>query len=193
MPASFWQSFLDANAHAAASDANDAGQPRPSPPAHARNALNPYNMMSSAASTPSAPSPPPPVAVVAEGGGVDAEDPRKAERDLRRCEKWRDKLLANSRYPGVGPMVKFMMENLERVGCPLKKEHLLCRPCDPSRSGGFSPAVGLIHAYDYCTAHMNFYSCEQHACAEIRAANLSGLRSSSGTSVDSQQPGLRWP
>ena len=40
-------------------------------------------------------------------------------------------------------MVKFMMENMEKVGCPFTKEHLQCMPCDPNRSGGFSPSSGV--------------------------------------------------
>ncbi|KAI9359548.1 peptidase M76 [Zopfochytrium polystomum] len=92
-------------------------------------------------------------------------------------------------------MVKFMIDNLERVRCPFRKELLQCVPCDAVRSGGFSPGMGvvlcqnrftsrqhmedtltheLIHAYDFCTTKINFNNCEQHACTEIRAANLSG-------------------
>jgi mitochondrial inner membrane protease ATP23 len=32
----------------------------------------------------------------------------------------------------------------------------------------------LMHAFDHCTTHMDWNNCEHFACAEIRAANLSG-------------------
>ncbi|KAI9330066.1 peptidase M76 family-domain-containing protein [Obelidium mucronatum] len=113
----------------------------------------------------------------------------QTEKDSLRCEKWKGKLLKNS------AMVKFMMENLERVGCPFDESHFVCTPCDTNRAGGFSPAVGvvlcqdkfldrqhmedtvtheLVHAFDHCTTNINWKSPEQHACAEIRAVNLSG-------------------
>ncbi|KAJ3069891.1 Mitochondrial inner membrane protease atp23 [Podochytrium sp. JEL0797] len=113
----------------------------------------------------------------------------QTEKDCRQCDKWKGKLLKNS------AMIKFMMESLEKVGCPLDPSHFVCTPCDTNRSGGFSPDVGvilcqnkfqnrqhmeetitheLIHAFDHCTTTINWKSPEQHACAEIRAVNLSG-------------------
>ncbi|KAJ3135366.1 Mitochondrial inner membrane protease atp23 [Physocladia obscura] len=90
------------------------------------------------------------------------------DKDCAQCEKFKDKLLKNS------AMIRFMMQNLEKVGCPLTKKHLICTPCDKDRAGGFAPEIGLIHAFDHCTTNVNWKSPEQHACAEIRAVNLSG-------------------
>ncbi|KAJ3411975.1 Mitochondrial inner membrane protease atp23 [Chytridiales sp. JEL 0842] len=92
-------------------------------------------------------------------------------------------------------MVRFMLENLERVGCPLDKRHFRCTPCDMTRAGGFAPKHGiilcqnrlknkqhmedvmtheLIHAYDHCTTNVKWSDCRHYACSEIRAATLSG-------------------
>ncbi|KAI8847632.1 peptidase M76 family-domain-containing protein [Chytridium lagenaria] len=121
------------------------------------------------------------------------ESERRAfERDLKKCERWKGealtKQLTNIRQKG--PMVKFMMDHLERVGCPMTKDHFRCTPCDMTRAGGFAPEFGivlcqnrfkgkqhmedLIHAFDHCTTKINWNNCEQYACSEIRAANLSG-------------------
>jgi inner membrane protease ATP23 len=111
------------------------------------------------------------------------------EQMQQNCNKLKDRLLKNS------PVVKFMMEQLEKAGCPFNQNHFLCTPCDLSRSGGFSPDHGillcqnriinkthlqdtlvheLIHAFDYCTTHMKHLNCQHIACTEIRASMLSG-------------------
>lgn len=120
-----------------------------------------------------------------------------------------------------GPVVKFMMEQLEKAGCPLKADHFRCTPCDITRAGGYAPKFGvksgghaglsiyeyfnnfkspcipsqiilcqnrllskqhmedtmtheMIHAFDNCTAKVNWNDCLHVACSEIRAASLSG-------------------
>lgn len=107
-----------------------------------------------------------------------------------RCLKRKAKLIQSS------PIVRFMLEQLEKAGCPLDvNAHFRCAPCDLSRSGGFSPTHGiilcenrfvskehmedtltheLIHAFDHCTTTVNWASCAQLACSEIRAVSLSG-------------------
>ncbi|KAJ3186217.1 Mitochondrial inner membrane protease atp23 [Gaertneriomyces sp. JEL0708] len=116
-------------------------------------------------------------------------DPQAEEKDRARCERWKKKLLQSS------PMVKFMLENLEKAGCPFTEKHFRCTPCDVTRAGGFAPNFGvvlcqnsflskqhmedtmtheLIHAYDQCTAKVDWNNCEHYACSAIRAANLSG-------------------
>ncbi|KAI8799221.1 peptidase M76 family-domain-containing protein [Cladochytrium replicatum] len=110
-------------------------------------------------------------------------------KEKAKCERWKGKLLRNS------PMVRFMMQELEKAGCPFTEEHLQCVPCNSTRAGAFSPQHGvflcqnqlvskthmedtitheLIHAFDHCTIKMDWTNCEHYACTEIRAASLSG-------------------
>ncbi|RKP12408.1 peptidase M76 [Piptocephalis cylindrospora] len=112
-----------------------------------------------------------------------------AERDRKTCEKWKKQFLERS------PMVRFMMAELSKAGCPFESRHLRCLPCDLTRSGGFGPKEGialcqnrfinkthmedtlsheLIHAYDHCRFKVQWNDIKHHACSEIRAANLSG-------------------
>ncbi|TPX67712.1 hypothetical protein SpCBS45565_g03608 [Spizellomyces sp. 'palustris'] len=114
---------------------------------------------------------------------------QQEERENARCERWKKKLLQSS------PMVKFMMDNLEKAGCPFREDHFRCTPCEVTRAGGFAPEYGvilcqnsflskkhmedtmtheLIHAYDQCTTKVDWNNCEHYACSAIRAANLSG-------------------
>ncbi|KAJ2958392.1 hypothetical protein NQZ79_g5968 [Umbelopsis isabellina] len=107
----------------------------------------------------------------------------------QQCETWRDSLMKNS------PNVRFMLENLQKVGCTMKKEDFKCMPCDETRSGGFSPQDGIllcqnrffskkhqedtmvhemIHMFDNCRFKVDWSNCKHHACSEIRAASLSG-------------------
>jgi mitochondrial inner membrane protease ATP23 len=41
-------------------------------------------------------------------------------------------------------MVKFMLEQLSKTGCPFEKRHFILKPCDPTMSGGFAPSLGII-------------------------------------------------
>ncbi|KAG2171423.1 hypothetical protein INT43_009084, partial [Umbelopsis isabellina] len=107
----------------------------------------------------------------------------------QQCETWRDSLMKNSAN------VRFMLENLQKVGCAMKKEDFKCMPCDETRSGGFSPQDGIllcqnrffskkhqedtmvhemIHMFDNCRFKVDWSNCKHHACSEIRAASLSG-------------------
>ncbi|KAJ3217384.1 Mitochondrial inner membrane protease atp23 [Clydaea vesicula] len=119
-----------------------------------------------------------------------ATDEEIALKEHKRCEKWKKSLIKNN------SLIEFMLENLKKSGCEFDVEkHFKCVPCDFKRSGGFSPELGIIlcqnrfsskrhlqdtlthemiHAFDQCTTKVNFNNCEQHACAEIRAINLSG-------------------
>ncbi|CAG8495834.1 31_t:CDS:2 [Acaulospora morrowiae] len=111
------------------------------------------------------------------------------EYQCRKCEKWRDKLLKRS------PIVIFMLKSLEEAGCKIEKKHFKCLPCDNTRSGGFSPAHGILlcqnrffskghaedtmvhemmHLYDHCRFKVDWNNCYHHACSEVRAASLSG-------------------
>ncbi|KAI9208780.1 peptidase M76 [Polychytrium aggregatum] len=95
----------------------------------------------------------------------------------------------------TGPVVRFMMDELQKSKCPFRDDLFTCMPCDATRAGGFSPEIGvvlcqnqmqskqhmedtmtheLMHAYDHCTVKVNWSNPEQYACAEIRAITLSG-------------------
>lgn len=96
----------------------------------------------------------------------------------------------------VGPIVKFMLESLEKSGCKFGPENLQCLSCTSDRAGGFALDAGvvllcanklnsrkhvqdtivheLIHAFDHCTVEMEPGNCAHYACTEIRAASLSG-------------------
>ncbi|PKY39350.1 hypothetical protein RhiirA4_351930 [Rhizophagus irregularis] len=132
------------------------------------------------------------------GLGLSIEDKKKIENELekdledyqcKRCEKWRDILMRNS------PIVTFMLKSLEEAGCKIDRRHLQCKPCDESRSGGFSPDHGIllcqnrffskkhqedtmvhemIHLFDHCKCKVDWNNCLHHACSEVRAASLSG-------------------
>ncbi|ORZ38125.1 peptidase M76 family-domain-containing protein [Catenaria anguillulae PL171] len=112
-----------------------------------------------------------------------------SEEQFQTCEKWKADLLRHS------PLIRFLSQHLEASGCAFSRRHFICQPCDPTRSGGFSPEHGvvlcenrlyskshleetmaheMIHALDHCRAKLDWDNCLHHACTEIRAANLSG-------------------
>ncbi|GAX74907.1 hypothetical protein CEUSTIGMA_g2353.t1 [Chlamydomonas eustigma] len=92
--------------------------------------------------------------------------------------------------------VKKLMEAMREAGCEVGRDYFKVVKCDTQTGGGFSIQHGvvlcynqlqtnadvqstmvheLLHAYDYCrNPNMDFADCKQHACSEIRAANLSG-------------------
>ncbi|XP_021762120.1 mitochondrial inner membrane protease ATP23-like [Chenopodium quinoa] len=94
------------------------------------------------------------------------------------------------------PMVRFLMENLEKSGCSIGDNFIKAVDCKQKISGGYVCGGGimvcsnymnmqdevnqvliheLIHAYDDCTAkNLNWANCAHHACSEIRAGHLSG-------------------
>ncbi|KAI7883668.1 hypothetical protein K492DRAFT_235197 [Lichtheimia hyalospora FSU 10163] len=107
----------------------------------------------------------------------------------RQCELWRDNLMKNS------PPVRFMIDHLKKVGHDMKRDHFICAPCDPTRSGGFSPQDGIllcynrmnskthqehtmvhemVHLYDHHKFKVDWLNLRHHACSEVRAASLSG-------------------
>ncbi|XP_057531670.1 mitochondrial inner membrane protease ATP23-like [Amaranthus tricolor] len=113
------------------------------------------------------------------GGGVTVEQ----------CQKMIQKSLRT-------PMVKFLMEHLEKSGCNIPGNFIKAENCDLTVTGGYSRGRGivicnnhidmqdevdqaviheLIHAYDDCTVkNLNWANCAHHACSEIRAGHLSG-------------------
>ncbi|GMI67468.1 hypothetical protein like AT3G03420 [Hibiscus trionum] len=94
------------------------------------------------------------------------------------------------------PMVKFLMEHMEKAGCKLGDNFIKAVHCKQQMSGGYLRGDGivvcsnhmelqddvnqvviheLIHAYDECrAANLDWSNCAHHACSEIRAGHLSG-------------------
>uniref|UniRef100_A0A3P8WID8 Mitochondrial inner membrane protease ATP23 n=2 Tax=Cynoglossus semilaevis TaxID=244447 RepID=A0A3P8WID8_CYNSE len=96
------------------------------------------------------------------------------------------------------PYAKLLLSAMNSSGCKtFKDRHFSCEDCDGTVSGGFDSVSSqivlcqnnihqqshmnrvvtheLIHAFDHCRAHVDWFSNLKHlACSEIRAANLSG-------------------
>ena len=115
------------------------------------------------------------------------------EQEATRCQYLVDKALASC------PKVKFMKEALLKLGVRSDVDFIQCAHCPEgaAAAGGYLPdqrtvvlcqqwvakAPGeventivheMVHAYDDARAHLNWHDLTQHACTEIRAANLSG-------------------
>ncbi|KAK1789535.1 hypothetical protein P4O66_015449 [Electrophorus voltai] len=98
----------------------------------------------------------------------------------------------------TSPYAKLLLGAMRNSGCTVYEgRHFSCEDCDGTVSGGFDATTSqivlcqnnirqqahmnrvvtheLIHAFDHCRAHVNWFSNLKHlACSEIRAANLSG-------------------
>lgn len=90
-----------------------------------------------------------------------------------------------------GPAVTFMLERIRKeTGVNVSpSEHIICLPCDMSRSGGFTPELGavllcqgnfwskkhmehtltheLVHMYDHCKFKVDWSNLRHHACSEV--------------------------
>ena len=64
-------------------------------------------------------------------------DLRYEKVDCKRCEDSRDWLLRYS------PIVRFMNENIQRLGGDLGKHNIRCRRCDEGMMAGFDPQYGI--------------------------------------------------
>lgn len=105
------------------------------------------------------------------------------------CEQYRDWMLQYS------PLVRFMLEHVQKLGGNLDKSNIACGPCDDLKGGGFHPEKGillcsnwlqnkwqledvltheLVHAYDHLKFDVDLGNLRHHACTEIRASMLSG-------------------
>jgi inner membrane protease ATP23 len=64
----------------------------------------------------------------------------------------------------------------EDTGKRIPAKIALCDDGFPEGQDGVNVTLAheLIHAYDHCRAKISWDSCVQHACTEVRAANLSG-------------------
>jgi len=92
--------------------------------------------------------------------------------------------------------IKFLIEQLNKAGCPWDESKFSCITCSQPALGNFdvsdntiklcgdqlrtqgdtnlTMAHELIHAFDDCRAYVDWTNIDHHACSEIRAANLSG-------------------
>ncbi|KAK9473414.1 uncharacterized protein V1510DRAFT_414981 [Dipodascopsis tothii] len=114
---------------------------------------------------------------------------RKELKQCTQCEEYRDWILRYS------PTVRFMQEQVAKVGGNLDRNNIYCRHCDQWKGGGFHPTRGillcqnriidrshledtiaheLVHAYDQCKFEVDWLNLRHHACSEIRASSLSG-------------------
>ncbi|KAL8704616.1 MAG: hypothetical protein Q9201_002202 [Fulgogasparrea decipioides] len=119
-----------------------------------------------------------------------ARDDRNEEADCAKCEKHRDYLLQYS------PIIRFMRQNINKLGADLHDENIRCRRCYTQQSGGFDKDYGImlcannlqnqghvedtlahemVHAYDHLRFQVQWEGNLRHAaCTEIRASTLSG-------------------
>jgi len=119
-------------------------------------------------------------------------DTRYSAIDCKRCEDQRDYLLQYS------PIIRYMSDNIKRLGGDLNKSNIRCRTCKTGQLGGFDHKYGImlcanyidkrsmledvlahemVHAYDHLRFKTSLTADEdlkKVACAEIRASNLSG-------------------
>lgn len=65
-------------------------------------------------------------------------DRRYSEIDCRRCESQRDYLLQYS------PIIRYMSENIKRLGGDLGKHNIRCRTCTTGQLGGFDHKYGIM-------------------------------------------------
>ncbi|KAI3639906.1 hypothetical protein MIR68_002034 [Amoeboaphelidium protococcarum] len=122
--------------------------------------------------------------------GTDKLDNKDRDKQHKQCQQWKGNILKHNN------VMKFMMNQMEKISCAMKDQHFICRPCEDVVGGHFAQNEGIvlcenrlqtetqmaetmvhetIHAFDHCRAKVEWESnCAHHACSEIRAANLSG-------------------
>lgn len=111
------------------------------------------------------------------------------QKQCQQCNEYKDWLLAYS------PSVRFMADEIDKIGGNINANNIICGKCDDMKSGGFHPELGIllcqnkllgkshtedtlthemIHAYDECRFQVDWGNLRHHACSEIRASSLSG-------------------
>lgn len=116
-------------------------------------------------------------------------DELKADVICKRCEDNRSYLLQYS------PVVKFLKDEVDKLGGDLNDKNILCRMCTNEQSGGFSSQHGIllcankfrnrghqedtmahemVHAWDHLKFKVDNDNLRHQACLEIRASTLSG-------------------
>ena len=115
-------------------------------------------------------------------------DLRYEKADCKRCETHRDWLLQYS------PIIRFMSENIQKLGGNLGKHNIRCRRCDEAMLAGFDPNYGvklcanrletksqvedsmaheMMHAYDQLRFKLNWErkDLRHAACSEVSIAD----------------------
>ncbi|KAJ4400274.1 Mitochondrial inner membrane protease atp23 [Didymella pomorum] len=116
-------------------------------------------------------------------------DATKAESICKRCESNKEYLLQYS------PIIRFLSDEVYKLGGDLNKDNILCRMCTSEQSGGFSLNHGIllcankfrnrghqedtmahemVHAWDHLKWKVEADNLRHQACLEIRASTLSG-------------------
>lgn len=116
-------------------------------------------------------------------------DTLRADQICQRCEDNRSYLLQYS------PVIRFLKEEVGKLGGDLSDKNILCRMCTSSQSGGFSLDHGIllcanqfrnrghqedtmahemVHAWDHLKFKVSDTDLKHQACLEIRASTLSG-------------------
>lgn len=111
------------------------------------------------------------------------------KKQCKQCNEYKNWLLSYS------PSVRFMADQVGRVGGNINANNIVCAKCDDMKSGGFHPELGIllcqnklysrnhaedtlthemVHAYDHCRFQVDWGNLRHHACSEIRASSLSG-------------------
>ncbi|BAF15032.1 mitochondrial inner membrane protease ATP23 isoform X2 [Oryza sativa Japonica Group] len=130
-----------------------------------------------------------------EATGVEAASaPERSESS--RCMPFED-CVAGIKSSLKNPTVRFLMERMDKAGCPMPPGMITARNCGTAdKNGSYGSRIGitvcceeirykdeitqlliheLIHAYDDCVVKdMDWKNCAHHACSEIRANHLSG-------------------
>ncbi|PRT54018.1 Mitochondrial inner membrane protease ATP23 [Wickerhamiella sorbophila] len=113
----------------------------------------------------------------------------KDGRECKQCNEFKDWNLNYS------PTVRFMRDEIAKIGGNINSSNVICGKCDEMKSGGFHPELGIllcqnkiysrshcedtmahemVHAYDHCRFEVDWTKLQHHACSEIRASSLSG-------------------
>ncbi|KAF0891686.1 hypothetical protein E2562_010902 [Oryza meyeriana var. granulata] len=130
-----------------------------------------------------------------EATGAEADTASELPGDSR-CMPFED-CVAGVKSALQHPTVRFMVERMEKAGCPLPPRMFRVMNCTKlDHTGSYGTGLGitvcceqvgiqddinqiliheLIHAYDDCVVkNLDFKNCAHHACSEIRANHLSG-------------------
>lgn len=91
-------------------------------------------------------------------------------------------------YNLIGPIVRFMLENITKLNGKMDNSNIRCMPCENFQSGGFSPEYGvllcqnrlrdrghtedtlaheLVHVYDHLRFRVDWEELKHHACSEV--------------------------
>lgn len=114
------------------------------------------------------------------------------EKDEAQCKQCNEFKKWNLNY---SPSVRFMRDEIAKIGGNINASNIICGKCDEMKSGGFHPELGIllcqnkiysrshcedtmthemVHAYDHCRFEVDWSDLRHHACSEIRASSLSG-------------------